>query len=69
MYVCIYDNIVIVMHSSCAGSSVIPIQYDGNCVFCIASYCKDNTEDSHSEIKLSIVYTIINDGIIIKVLS
>ena len=48
------------MYRSGAGSNVIPIQRDENCLFCAASYCMHNTESRHSKIRLNKVSKIIN---------
>ena len=55
----LYYYILIVTHGSCAGSYVILMQKDENCLLRIASYYVYNTEDRLSEIRLSTVNKII----------
>ena len=42
-------------------SNVIPTRRNGNCLLCTVLYCMYNTEDRHSEIRLSTVNNIINE--------
>ena len=60
MQVCLYYNILIVMHDSYAGSNVISMQRGGNCLFRAVSYCMYDPEDMHSEIRSSTVTKIVN---------
>ena len=50
------------MYSSRAGSNVMHVQRYGDCLFRDTSCSLYNNEDRHSEIRLSPVSKIINDG-------
>ena len=61
MQVCLFYNILIAMYGSCIGTNVKIKQRNGNWLFRAVSCCVCNTEDSHFEIRLSIVNKVIND--------
>ena len=56
----LHHNILIVMHDSYADNNVISIQREGNCSFRAVSYCIQNTEDRHYEMRLNTVNKIMH---------